>query len=62
MSKPYIITSLSLVTYGGRVLPVDLFDQEIIDQPVRLVEDRVLKAFASMKDQPVKVNLKVKYV
>jgi len=60
--SPYIIQEIILITYSGRKLPLTIVDKKIIDIPVRLTKDQILDAFSSMKDKPVDVKLKVKYI
>lgn len=62
MKRPYIIQKLSLVTYDGRIIPLKIFEPEIIDKPIRLVKEKVLNAFATMVDKPVDVKMKVRYI
>lgn len=60
--SPYIIQEIILITYSGRKLPLTIVDKKIIDIPVQLTKDQILDAFSSMKDKPVDVKLKVKYI
>ena len=63
MSKyPYVIQEITLITYSGRKLHLTIVEKEIIDIPIRLTKKKILDAFASMKDKPVDVKLKVKYI
>ena len=63
MSKsPNIIQEIILITYSGRKLPLTIIDKRIIDTPIRLTKDKILNAFSSMKDKPIDVKLKVKYI
>lgn len=62
MRKPYIVQSATLVTYGGRKLPLEIIDQDIVSKPVKVVKEQILDAFSSMVDKPVKVLLKVRYI
>lgn len=63
MSKyPYVIQEITLITYSGRKLHLTIVENEIIDIPIRLTKNKILDAFASMKDKPVDVKLKVKYI
>lgn len=63
MSKsPHIIQEIILITYSGRKLPLTIIDKRIIDTPIRLTKDKILNAFSSMKDKPIDVKLKVKYI
>ena len=62
MKRPYIIQQLSLVTYSGRTIPLQVLEAEILDKPQRLVKEKVLDAFSTMVDRPVNVKMKVKYI
>jgi hypothetical protein len=50
------------LTYNGSKIPVSVVEERIIDIPIRIIKEKVLDAFSSMKDNPVDVILKVKYV
>jgi len=60
--SPYIIQEIILITYSGRKLPLTIVDKRIIDIPIGLTKDKILNAFSSMKDKPIDVKLKVKYI
>ena len=60
--SPYIIQEIILITYSGRTLPLTIVDKRIIDIPIGLTKDKILNAFSSMKDKPIDVKLKVKYI
>nr|DAZ10011.1 MAG TPA: hypothetical protein [Caudoviricetes sp.] len=60
--KPYVITELRLITYDGKEIPVELIEREILTEPPRLVKERILDAFKTMKDTPVEVKMKIKLV
>ena len=60
--RPYVIQSITLLTYNGSKIPVSVVEERIIDIPIRIIKEKVLDAFSSMKDNPVDVILKVKYV
>lgn len=60
--SPYIIEGVTLITYSGKKLPLTIVEKNIIDLPIRLTKNKILDAFASMKDKPVDVKLKVKYI
>lgn len=59
---PYIIKALTLTTYSGRQLPVEVVEKKILYIPLTRVKEKVLNAFSSMKDKPVDVRFEVKYV
>ena len=60
--RPYVIQSITPLTYNGSKIPVSVVEERIIDIPIRITKEKVLDAFSSMKDNPVDVILKVKYV
>lgn len=60
--KPYIITELRLITYDGKEILVELIEREILTEQPRLVKERILDAFNTMKDTPVDVKMKIKLV
>lgn len=60
--KPYIITSMSLITYSGRKISLEIIESHILTKPLETIKDKLLDAFSTMKDKPVSVELKIKYV
>jgi hypothetical protein len=60
--KPYIITSMSLITYSGRKIPLEIVESHILTKPLEVIKDKLLDTFSTMKDKPVNVELKIKYV
>lgn len=60
--KPYVITELRLITYDGKEMLVELIEREILTEPPRLIKERILGAFKTMKDTPVEVKMKIKLV
>lgn len=60
--RPYVIQSITQLTYNGSKIPVSVVEERIIDIPIRIIKEKVLDAFSSMEDNPVDVILKVKYV
>ena len=60
--KPYVIASAVLITYDGKKIPLEHIESEIITRPVKSTKERILDAFSTMKDKPVDVKLKIKYV
>lgn len=60
---PYIITSAKLITYSGRIVPIEL-SPNIFSEPIRKVKDKILDSFAKMgdksKDPFVRVECKTK--
>lgn len=60
--SPYVITSAVLITYDGKKIPLENIESEIMTRPIQLTKERILDAFSMMKDKPVDVELKVKYI
>jgi len=60
--RSYIIKSITLITYSGCKLPLAVIENKIIDIPLRILKEKILDAFSSMKDNPVDVKLEIKYV
>lgn len=58
----YIIQKITLITYSGKKIPLTILETNIIDIPIRLTKNKILDAFASMKDKAVDVKLEVKYI
>lgn len=42
--KPYRITQAKLITYSGKVIPIDV-GNNILTEPIRKVKDKILDAF-----------------
>lgn len=59
---PYVITSAVLITYDGKKIPLENIESEIMTRPIQLTKERILDAFSMMKDKPVDVELKIKYM
>ena len=51
-----------MITYSGCKLPLAVIENKIIDIPLRILKEKILDAFSSMKDNPVDVKLEIKYV
>lgn len=62
MKLSYIITRAILITSSGQRIPLDIISNDIVTKPEKLVKGEILKAFSSMKDKPVKVELKIKTI
>lgn len=62
MKRSYIIQKIILTTYNGKRISLNNIETGIINTPIKLVKEKILDAFAAMKDNPVKVNIKVKYI
>lgn len=45
--QPYRITSASLITYSGKVVPIEI-ENRIFTKPLRKVKDMILDAFCKM--------------
>lgn len=60
--KPYIIISMSLITYSGRKIPLEIVESHILTKPLKAIKDKLLDAFSTMKDKPVNVELKIKHI
>ncbi len=60
--KPYVITSAVLITYDGKKIPLERIRSEIITRPIQLTKERILDAFSTMRDKPVDVELKIRYI
>lgn len=63
--KPYLITSTKLITYSGRIVPIEL-SPNIFSEPIRKVKDKILDSFSKMvkesKDPFVRVECRTKPV
>lgn len=62
MKRPYKIKSIVLVLYDGRKIPVEIVEDKILDRPIKAVKESILDAFSTMRNNPVDVEIKVKYV
>lgn len=60
--SPYVITSAVLITYDGKKIPLENIKSEIMTRPIQSTKERILDAFSMMKDKPVDVELKVRYI
>ena len=62
---PYLITQAKLITYSGRIVPIEL-SPNIFSEPIRKVKDKILDSFSKMckesKDPFVRVECKTKPV
>lgn len=45
--KPYQITQAKLITYSGKVIPIEI-ESKVFTEPIRKVKDKILDAFCSM--------------
>lgn len=62
MKRPYKIESIILVLYDGRNIPVEIVEDKILDRPFKAVKESILDAFSTMKNNPVDVKIKIKYI
>lgn len=62
MKRSYTIQKIILTTYNGRKISLNNIEIGIINTPINLVKEKILDAFSTMNDNPVKVNIKVKYI
>lgn len=53
---------MSLITYSGRKISLEIIESHILTKPLETIKDKLLDAFSTMKDKPVSVELKIKYV
>lgn len=60
--KPYVITSMALITHSWKKLPLTVIESHILTKPMEVIKDKLIDAFSTMKDKPVSVELKIKYV
>ena len=60
--KPYIIISMSLITYSDRRIPLEIVESHILTKPLKAITEKLLDAFFTMKDKPVNVELKIKHI
>ena len=44
---PYMITNAKLITYSGKVIPIEI-ENKIFTEPIRKVKDKILDAFCAM--------------
>ena len=62
---PYLITKVQLITYSGRIVPIEL-SPNIFSEPIRKVKDKILDSFSKMgkesKDPFVRVDCRIKPV
>lgn len=60
---PYKITQAKLITYSGRVVPIEIEDK-VFFEPIRKVKDKILDSFVRMckesRDPFVKIEVRTK--
>lgn len=61
--KPYLITQAKLITYSGKVVPIEV-ESEVFTEPVRKVKDMILDAFCkackNSRDPFVRIEVRTK--
>lgn len=62
MKRSYVIKKITLITYNGAEIVLDIIDNEIRSKPMKILKENILDVFSTMEDSPVKVNVEVKYV
>lgn len=60
--KPYIVKGITLVFYDGEREELAVLESRITDRHPRLLKEEILDRFSCMKNPPVKVELKVKWL
>lgn len=60
---PYIITKAKLITYSGKVVPIEA-ESRVFTEPIRKVKEMILDAFIKACKEPrdpfVKIEVKTK--
>lgn len=60
---PYRITSANLITYSGKVVPIEI-ESKVFTKPLRQVKDMILDTFVGMckesKDPFVRIEVRTK--
>lgn len=49
--KPYLITQAKLITYSGKVVPIEV-ESKVFTEPVRKVKDMILDASVRLARTP----------
>jgi hypothetical protein len=61
--KPYLITQAKLITYSGKVVPIEV-ESKVFTEPIRKVKEKILDAFCTMcknsRDPFVKIEVRTK--
>ena len=61
--KPHQITQAKLVTYSGKVIPIEI-ESKVFTEPIRKVKDKILDAFCAMcknsEDPFVRIEVRTK--
>lgn len=58
----YIITSIFLITYSDRKIPLDVVGFQIQTKPLKIVKGKLLDSFPTMEDIPVNAEIKIKRI
>lgn len=63
-SSAYIVQHLTLITYSGKRIPMEVIEKEIQKIPQRVLKEKILNQFARMKmsDPVVRVELRVRHI
>lgn len=63
-SSAYIVQHLTLITYSGKRIPMEVIGKEIQKMPQRVLKEKILDQFGGMKmpDPVVRVELKVRHI
>lgn len=63
-SSAYIVQHLTLTTYSGKRIPMEVIGKEIQKMPQRVLKEKILDQFGGMKmpDPVVRVELKVRHI
>lgn len=60
---PYIITKAKLITYSGKVVPIEV-ESKVFTEPVRKVKEKILDTFCAMcknsRDPFVRIEVRTK--
>jgi hypothetical protein len=61
--KPYLITQAKLITYSGKVVPIEV-EGKVFTEPIRKVKEKILDTFCTMcknsRDPFVKIEVRTK--
>lgn len=60
--SPYKLKGITLVFYDGKREDMEVIDSDITDMHPRLLKEKILDGFSMMKNPPVKVELKIKWI
>ena len=61
--KPYLITQAKLITYSGKVVPIEV-ESKVVTEPIRKVKEKILDTFCTMcknsRDPFVRIEVRTK--